>query len=363
MVVMDRNGFRTKKIDILADELRELGYRIRVFSDFQETPTFDCVQKGVRMMKESTPGIVFAFGGGAAIDTAKLMRFTYENPHVPVEKMVAPFMEMRWRNATAPLVHQIGLVAIPTTAGSGSEMTPFTELVMMGGRKMPICSHALQPDQVIQDPQFLEGVAERDAAISGFQSFVQAVESYVSVIATDHTRMVAGEAAQALYENLGVSHDKVFYASGQTGVAMANTLLGATTAMAMKFGSRFHVPHGMAMAVFVSHVIRYNAVDDPTRTTASPGYPYPMAREQYEALAKRIGGGTVPEFIDAIETLKKKLGLPTSIHSLGIAEKDYMAAVDQMAEETFGDQLGSTNPRFALLSEIRQLYIDAYYSA
>jgi acetaldehyde dehydrogenase/alcohol dehydrogenase len=377
VIVADPWALASESVDVVRKRLEAGGVRVFLFADFKGKPTFACIEKGVGMFRACKPDIVVVLGGGAAIDVAKVMRLHYEYPLLTQENMVSPFLEQRSRNIDVPVAHKLvrHFVAIPTTF-AGAEMTPFAEIRMGKQTKVPVCSYALLPDTVIRDSRFIDSLPRRAAATSGFACLAQGIESYTSVLANKTTRNMSLDAIKTLHRHVVDAHygqsearEFVFEAAGQAAMAFGNTLLGVASAMAMRAGSRFDIPHGEALGIFLPHVVRFNASKKPLRAAAHPNYPRCMASEHYAEVADAIGvtkdctttEQKVHALVTALEITRDQLGLATSIQETGtVYEDEYMTSIDQLAEGAFGDQLGSSNPRYALMDEIRELFRKAW---
>lgn len=351
-------------------ELQSQGYSGATFTDFGKHPTWECLQKGVQVMKDYKPDAIFAVGDENTINVAKLVRLVYENPKMSRDQLTAPFMETRWRSKQLPVKKSVALIAVPTTF-SGAEMTGHAHIEDEDKVLLPVCLGAsLQPDAVIQDSMYLTGLPKRDIAVTGLQALIQGIESFTSAGASSASRVLAKEAVKTIFFNLQdavTSQDarqKVLVAAGQVGMAASNSGLGTATALASKFRSRFNVPQGVALGVFIEDVIDFNSSNNPRRVAATPNYKYPMAKQHYAELARHMGltPETDEEAVDLLKSgirgLKKCLRLPMYGRDV-VSEEDFLGSVDEMAESTFGDQLGSTNPRMPLLSELANLYRSA----
>jgi acetaldehyde dehydrogenase/alcohol dehydrogenase len=298
---------------------------------------------------------------------------------VEFEGLALRFMDIRKRIYNFPLVGQKAMmVAIPTTSGTGSEVTPFAVITDdRTGLKYPIADYSLTPDMAIVDSDLVMDMPKSLAAAGGYDAIVHNIEAIVSVTATDYTTGLALESLRVLFKYLERSYEngaqdarareKVHNAATMAGMAFANAFLGICHSMAHKLGAAFHIPHGVANALLLSQVIRFNATDNPTKQAAFPQYRYPGAITRYVRIADYLGlGGTtndekIDALVYALEEIKAKLNIPHSIKEYGIPEDEFLARVDQLAEEAFDDQCTVTNPRYPLISELRELYLQAYY--
>jgi len=363
-------------VDRICSYLTELGMSISIFSDVPPDPSITVVMKGVEACKAAQPDIIVALGGGSPMDAAKMMRVLYEHPELKLKDLAARFLELRQRTAGFPeagtKVKQ--LICIPTTSGTGSEVTPFSVITDTDGQKYPLVSYRMTPDVAIVDPQFTEVLPKQLIAFAGFDALVHAVESTVSVFSSDYTRPLSTHAAVMLMDHLENSwngnqeaREKVHHAAAIAGMAFSNAFLGINHSMSHALGGEFHIPHGLANAVLFDVVIRYNAVKSPMRMAAFANYKYPQALEGYAALARSTG---VPEanqatmvegFIDRTTKLRKAIGIPLTIQEAKVPEADFLAKVDYLAAKAFDDQCTGTNPRYPLISELRELFMHAYY--
>ncbi|MDR1748706.1 MAG: iron-containing alcohol dehydrogenase, partial [Spirochaetaceae bacterium] len=350
-----------------------------VFFDVKPDPDLATIYKGVDIMNIFKPDVVIALGGGSPMDAAKIMRLMYEQPMVQFSELAMRFMDIRKRIFKFPeLGKKAYFVAIPTTSGTGSEVTPFAIVTdEQKNIKYPIADYSLTPDMAIVDPDFVMNMPKSLTAYSGIDAIVHATEAFVSVFATDYTNGMALEALRILFKYLPSAYaegaanpkarEKVHYASTMAGMAFANAMLGVCHSMAHKLGSAFHIPHGLANALLMTGVIRYNAVDAPSKQAAFPQYKYPIAVERYGRIADYLGlGGKTPDekvekLLGAIEELKKQLDIPVSIQAAGIDERQFLDTLEEMSMLAFDDQCTGGNPRYPLVEEIKQLYLNAYY--
>lgn len=381
-----------KKAFIVSDKpIYELGYPEKVihhlgnmhiesnlFFDVEPDPTLATVKKGLMRMTSFQPDVIIAIGGGSAMDAAKIMWLMYEHPEMEFEGMALRFMDIRKRIYSFPELSKKALmVAIPTTSGTGSEVTPFAVVTdEKTGIKYPIADYSLTPDMAIIDPEFVMTMPAKLAAWSGIDALTHAVEAMASVYATEFTNPYALEAARLIFKYLEPSvregaanqkaKEKVHYAATLAGIAFANAFLGICHSMAHKLGSEFHVPHGLANALIIKEVIRFNATNAPRKQAIFPQYKYPDAIQRYARMADYLGlGGNTPEekvelLITAIENLKQAVGIPASIKATGIHEEEFLQKVDLLSELAFDDQCTGANPRYPSIGEIKQLYLKAY---
>ncbi len=371
--------------------LYELGYAERVtrvlegmnidcevFYEVKPDPDLSTIQRGLGIMNVFKPDVIIALGGGSPIDAAKIMWLMYENPEVAFEGLAMRFMDIRKRIYSFPQMgRKAQLVAIPTTSGTGSEVTPFAVVTDdRTGRKYPIADYALTPSMAIVDPELVLSMPKGLTACSGIDALTHALEAFVSVCSTEYTNGLALEAIRILFKYLPASYhegganlkarERVHNASTMAGMAFANAFLGVCHSMAHKLGAMFHLPHGMANALLISPVIKYNATDRPIKQATFPQYTYPSAKERYARIADylNLGGKTLDEKVDlligAIEELKAKVELPKSIAGAGVDKKEFYEKLDELSELAFDDQCTGANPRYPLISEIKELYTKAY---
>ncbi len=371
------NGYVTK----VTKTLDKLGIQSEVFADVKPDPDLETIYKGLDILNVFKPDVIIALGGGSPMDAAKIMWLMYEQPLAKFSDLAMRFMDIRKRIYKFPqLGKKAFFVAIPTTSGTGSEVTPFAVVTdEKTGAKYPIADYELTPDMAIIDPDMVMHMPKTLTAFSGIDALVHAIEAYVSVMATDYTNGLCLEAIRIIFKYLPQAYaegaanpkarEKMAYASTMAGMAFANAFLGICHSMAHKLGSAFHVPHGLANALLISDVIRFNAVEAPTKQAAFPQYKYPLAIERYARIADYLGlGGKTPaqkveKLIEAVEDLKKKIDIPANLKDAGVDEKAFMDTLDELSEMAFDDQCTGGNPRYPLVKEIAELYKKAYYGA
>ncbi|EFW38859.1 bifunctional acetaldehyde-CoA/alcohol dehydrogenase [Treponema phagedenis] len=363
----------------LTKTLDTLGIEHEIFSDVKPDPDLSTIYKGVDLMNSFKPDMVIAFGGGSPMDAAKIMRMLYEQPMVKFGELALRFMDIRKRVFKFPkLGSKAVLVAIPTTSGTGSEVTPFAIVTDdKTGVKYPIADYELTPDMAIIDPDFVLGLPKALTAYSGIDAIVHNIEAFVSVLATDFTNGLALESLRLIFKYLPAAYtegeknvkarEKMHYAATLAGMAFANAFLGVCHSMAHKIGAQHHTAHGLANALLISDVIRYNATEAPRKQAIFPQYKYPVALERYAKIADHLnlGGKTNEEktekLIEKIEEIKRICEIPEDFRATGIPEKDFLEHLDDMSEKAFDDQCTTANPRYPLVSEIRELYLKCYY--
>lgn len=377
-IVTDKPLFELGYTDYVTKPLEEKGIDYEIFHEVEPDPTLATVKRGLAIMNNFKPDLIIALGGGSPMDAAKIMWLMYEAPDAKFELLAMRFMDIRKRIFDFPKLGVKALmVAIPTTSGTGSEVTPFAVVTDdRTGVKYPIADYELTPNMAIVDPALVLSMPKGLCAYSGLDALSHGVEALASVVSTEYTNAMALESIRIIFKYLPDSYakgaqdpkakEKVHYASTMAGMAFANAFLGICHSMAHKLGSMFHVPHGLANALLLSHVIRYNATDVPWKQTSFPQYTYPSAKERYARIADylNLGGATpdekVERLIDAIEALKAKLNIPKSIRDAGVPEKEFFAKLDELAEKAFDDQCTGANPRYPMISEIKELFIKAY---
>jgi acetaldehyde dehydrogenase/alcohol dehydrogenase len=377
-IVTDKPLFDLGVPERVANILAGYGLENVVFSEVQPDPDLETIEAGVRRMKAFEPDVIVAVGGGSPMDAAKMMWLKYEHPSVEFKDMALRFMDIRKRVYQFPkLGGKAMLVAIPTTSGTGSEVTPFAVVTDSAtGRKYPIADYELTPSMAIVDAELVLNMPPALTAFSGIDALTHAVEAIVAVTATDYTDSLALESIRILmqylpraYENGPrdeLAREKVHNAATMAGMAFANAFLGVCHSMAHKLGAMFHLAHGLANALLITEVIRYNATDAPRKQTAFPQYEYPSAKTRYARIARHLGlpGGTDDELVEsliaAIERLKAAVRIPLSIREAGVDEKMFFDNLDQLSEMAFDDQCTGANPRFPLFAEIKEIYRRAY---
>ncbi|WP_148715689.1 bifunctional acetaldehyde-CoA/alcohol dehydrogenase [Chitinolyticbacter meiyuanensis] len=369
------NGYCDETIRIL----KQMGLEVEVFYEVEADPTLEVVRKGTHMLNTFKPDVIIALGGGSPMDAAKIMWVMYEHPDVHFEDLALRFMDIRKRIYKFPkLGIKAQLVAIPTTSGTGSEVTPFAVVTdEKTGMKYPIADYELTPNMAIVDPNLVMHMPKSLTAYGGIDAVTHALEAYVSVMANEYSDPQALQALKLLGQYLPSSYangandpkarEMVHNAATIAGIAFANAFLGVCHSMAHKIGAEFHLAHGLANALLISNVIRYNAADIPTKQTAFSQYDRPIAKCRYADIAEHLGlkGRNDDEKVESlvawVEGLKTALEIPPSIQAAGVPEKEFLAKLDEVAEEAFDDQCTGANPRFPLISEIKQLLLDSYY--
>ncbi len=377
-LVTDNSLFSLNYHKKITDALEKENIKYKVFSNVQPDPSLENVKQGTKEMEDFNPDCIIALGGGSVMDAAKVMRMLYEHPNIDFKDMAMTFMDMKKRIYKFPKSGiKAKLLAIPTSSGTGSEVTPFSVITDDDGTKYPLADYELTPDMVIVDPELTMSMPKGLTVASGIDVFTHAIESYVSTIATDYTMPYSLKSAKLVMENLENSveggakakkaKENMANASCMAGMAFANAFLGICHSMAHKLGAKFHIPHGVANALLLSEVIKYNATDKPFRMGTFSQYEYPQAISRYAEFASFIGvkGKDDKELVDnlvkSFDKLKENIGIPLSIQEYGIKEKDFLDAVEQLSEDAFNDQCTGANPRYPKIEDLKDIYIASYY--
>ena len=373
-----QSGF-TKKITSVLDEM---GITHATFFNVTPDPTLACANEGVKQMRDFQPDVIIAVGGGSPMDAAKIMWVMYEHPEVDFQDMAMRFIDIRKRVYTFPHMGDKALfVAIPTTAGTGSEVTPFAVITdEKTGTKYPLADYELMPDMAIIDADLMMNIPKGLTSCSGIDAMSHALEAIASVMATDFTNGIAKEAARLIFEYLPSAYEKGAHdaearermanASTMAGMAFANAFLGVCHSMAHKLGSYWHIPHGMANSLMLEEVIRFNSSECPTKMGTFPQYAYPQCKARYADVARYVGckGKNDDELVEALiaklHDLQASIGQPKAIQEAlagKVTEEEFLARLDQMTEDAFDDQCTGANPRYPLMCEIKEMYLNAYY--
>ncbi len=369
------NGY-TKAV---TDKLDEMGIVHTTFFNVAPDPTLACAKEGAAAMTAFTPDCIITVGGGSAMDAAKIMWVLYEHPEADFMDMAMRFMDIRKRVYTFPRMGQKAyFIAVPTSSGTGSEVTPFAVITDEAtGVKYPLADYELLPQMAIVDADMMMDQPKGLTSASGIDALTHALEAYASMLATDYTDGLALKAIKTIFEYLPAAYDngasdpkarqKMADASTMAGMAFANAFLGVCHSMAHKLGAFHHLPHGIANALMIEEVLRFNAVETPVKMGTFPQYDHPRTLERYAEIADFLGlkGKTDEEklenLIKAITELKEKVGVKKTIKDYGIDEKYFLANLEDMTEQAFDDQCTGANPRYPLLSEIKDMYLNAYY--
>ncbi|EBO7024779.1 bifunctional acetaldehyde-CoA/alcohol dehydrogenase [Salmonella enterica] len=380
-IVTDRFLFNNGYADQITSVLKAAGVETEVFFEVEADPTLSVVRKGAELANSFKPDVIIALGGGSPMDAAKIMWVMYEHPETHFEELALRFMDIRKRIYKFPKMGvKAKMIAVTTTSGTGSEVTPFAVVTDDAtGQKYPLADYALTPDMAIVDANLVMDMPKSLCAFGGLDAVTHALEAYVSVLASEFSDGQALQALKLLKENLPASYhegsknpvarERVHSAATIAGIAFANAFLGVCHSMAHKLGSQFHIPHGLANALLICNVIRYNANDNPTKQTAFSQYDRPQARRRYAEIADHLGLSTpgdrtaakIEKLLAWLESIKAELGIPKSIREAGVQEADFLAHVDKLSEDAFDDQCTGANPRYPLVSELRQLLLASFY--
>ncbi len=377
-IVTDRFLFNSGAVDAIVSVLDEIGIDHQIFFDVKPDPTLSTINQAMEIIRPYEPDVIISLGGGSPMDAAKIMWLLYEQPDTNFEDIAMRFMDIRKRICSIPeLGKKATMVAIPTTSGTGSEVTPFAIITDDETHvKYAIADYALTPNMAIIDPNFVDGMPKGLTAASGIDALVHATEAYVSALATNFTNSNALEATKLVFRYLErsynegandpIAREKMHYAATIAGMAFANSFLGLCHSMAHKLGAMFNVPHGVANALLIRQVIKYNAVDCPAKQCIFPQYKFPNAKAKYGQIADELGLGgknddeKVELLISEIDRLMKAVNLPNSIKDFGVSEADFNAKLDEMVELAFDDQCTGANPAYPLMKDIKAIYKDAY---
>ena len=377
-IVTDRFLFNSGAVDNITKVLDEIGIDHQVFFDVKPDPTIATVKQAMEIVKPYEPDVIIALGGGSPMDAGKIIWLLYEQPDTNFADISMRFMDIRKRICQIPeLGQKATMVCIPTTSGTGSEVTPFSIITDEKTHyKYAIADYALTPNMAIVDPNFVDGMPKGLTAASGIDALVHSLEAYVSCMATNFTNSNALEATKLVFKYLArsynegandpVAREKMHYAATIAGMSFANAFLGLCHSMAHKLGAMYNIPHGVANALLIRQIIKFNAVDKPTKQAIFPQYKYPNAKTKYGQVADEIGLGgktddeKVERLIKAVDELMTEINLPKSIREFGVKEEEFMANLDVLVERAFDDQCTGANPRYPLMSEIKKLFLDAY---
>ena len=369
------NGY-TKGI---TDKLDEMGIVHETFFNVAPDPTLACAKEGAKLMESFKPDCIIAVGGGSAMDAGKIMWVMYEHPEVDFMDMAMRFMDIRKRVYTFPKMGEKAyFIAVPTSAGTGSEVTPFAVITdETTGTKYPLADYELLPKMAIVDANMMMNAPKGLTSASGIDAVTHALEAYASMLATEYTDGLAKEALRNIFEYLPRAYnngandpearEKMANAATMAGMAFANAFLGVCHSMAHKLGAFHHLPHGIANALMIDEVLRFNSAEVPEKMGTFPQYDHPHTLRRYAEIAEslNLGGNTDEEklenLIKKIDELKEQIGIKKTIKDYGIDEKDFLDRLDEMTEQAFDDQCTGANPRYPLMSEIKQMYLNAYY--
>ena len=378
-IVTDQFLYKNGYTKCVTDKLDEMGIVHTTFYDVAPDPTLGCAKEGAKAMASFEPDCIIAIGGGSAMDAGKIMWVMYEHPEVDFMDMAMRFMDIRKRIYTFPKMGEKAFfIAVPTSSGTGSEVTPFAVITDENtGIKYPLADYELLPKMAIVDADMCMDQPKGLTAASGIDALTHALEAYASVMATEFTDGLALKAMKNIFDYLpaafengshdAVAREKMATASTMAGMAFANAFLGVCHSMAHKLGAFHHLPHGVANALLITDIMRFNASEVPSKMGTFPQYSYPHCKARYIECADFLGiqGKNDDEkfenFIKAIEDLKKKVGIKKTIKDYGVDEKYFLDTLDDMVEKAFDDQCTGANPRYPLMSEIKEMYLKAYY--
>ena len=378
-IVTDSFLFKSGFTKNITDKLDELGIQYACFYDVAPDPTLGCAMEGVKQIRDFEPDVIIALGGGSPMDAAKIMWVLYEHPEADFLDMAMRFVDIRKRVYTFPKMGEKAyFIAVPTSAGTGSEVTPFAVITDdETGIKYPLADYELLPNMAIIDADNMMTQPKGLTSASGIDALTHALEAYASIMATDYTDGLALKAMKNIFTYLPAAYDKgandpyarekMADASCMAGMAFANAFLGVCHSMAHKLGAYHHLPHGVANALLICHVMRFNAAEVPAKMGTFSQYQYPHTLERYAECAHFCGvcgkddAETLELFIQKIEQLKEAVGIKKTIKDYGVDEQYFLETLDQMVEDAFDDQCTGCNPRYPLLSEIKEMYLKAYY--
>lgn len=379
-IVTDRFLFDSGAVRTITDTFEEMDIDYQIFFDVQPDPTLSTAKQAMTMVNAYQPDLIVALGGGSPMDVAKIIWLMYEQPDTNFEDISMRFMDIRKRICSIPeLGKKADLVCIPTTSGTGSEVTPFSVITDDKTHvKYAIADYALTPKMAIIDANFVDNMPKGLTSAGGIDALVHALESYVSVMATNYTNSLALEAIKQIFRYLPtaynegandpIAREKMHNAATIAGMAFANAFLGVCHSMAHKLGAMYNIPHGIANALLICQVIRFNATDCPKKQTAFPQYTAPEAKKRYAQIAHVLyladenvsDDEKVERLIKAVAELKEKIGIPASIREWGVDEKTFKKNLDKLVRLAFDDQCTGANPVYPLMSDIKQIYLDAF---
>lgn len=378
-IVTDQFLYKNGYTKCVTDKLDSLGIMHTTFYNVAPDPTLACAKEGAEAMRLFEPDCIIAIGGGSAMDAGKIMWVMYEHPEADFMDMAMRFMDIRKRIYTFPKMGEKAyFIAVPTSSGTGSEVTPFAVITdEVSGIKYPLADYELLPNMAIIDADMMMNQPKGLTSASGIDALTHALEAYASIMATDYTDGLALKAIKNIFKYLPSAYEngandakareQMANASTMAGMAFANAFLGVCHSMAHKLGAFHHLPHGVANALLITDVMRFNASDTPAKMGTFSQYAYPHCKERYLECADFVGitGENDDEkfenFITAIEELKERVGIKKTIKDYGVDEKYFLDTLDEMVEQAFDDQCTGANPRYPLMSEIKEMYLKAYY--
>ena len=378
-IVTDTFLYENGYTKVVTDKLDEMGIVHETFFNVAPDPTLACAKEGAKLIDAFKPDCIIAIGGGSAMDAAKIMWVLYEHPEVDFLDMAMRFMDIRKRVYTFPKMGEKAyFIAVPTSAGTGSEVTPFAVITdETTSQKYPLADYELLPKMAIVDADMMMNAPKGLTSASGIDALVHSIEAYVSMMATEFTDGLAIEAIKTIFEYLPrayeegandpIAREKMANAATMAGMAFANAFLGICHSMGHKLGAYHHLPHGVTVGLVLDEVMRFNAEEVPTKMGTFPQYEYPHALRRYAEIADslNLGGNTDQEklerLINKIDELKERVGFKKTIKDYGISEEDFLSTLDEMSEKAFDDQCTGANPRYPLISEIKEIYLKTYY--
>ena len=378
-IVTDTFLYENGYTKVVTDKLDEMGIVHETFFNVAPDPTLACAKEGAKLIDAFKPDCIIAIGGGSAMDAAKIMWVLYEHPEIDFLDMAMRFMDIRKRVYTFPKMGEKAyFIAVPTSAGTGSEVTPFAVITdETTGQKYPLADYELLPKMAIVDADMMMNAPKGLTSASGIDALVHSIEAYVSMMATEFTDGLAIEAIKTIFEYLPrayeegandpIAREKMANAATMAGMAFANAFLGICHSMGHKLGAYHHLPHGVTVGLVLDEVMRFNAEEVPTKMGTFPQYEYPHALRRYAEIADslNLGGNTDQEklerLINKIDELKERVGFKKTIKDYGISEEDFLSTLDDMSEKAFDDQCTGANPRYPLISEIKEIYLKTYY--
>ncbi|MCL2228962.1 MAG: bifunctional acetaldehyde-CoA/alcohol dehydrogenase, partial [Firmicutes bacterium] len=371
-IVTDEFLYKNNYTKPVTDKLDEMGIRHHTFFNVKPDPTLSTAHEGAKIMREFEPDCIIALGGGSPIDAAKIMWVLYEHPKADFLDLAMRFMDIRKRVCGFPKMGgKANFIAIPTTAGTGSEVTPFAVITDdKTGIKYPLADYEILPNMAIVDIDLMMDMPKGLTAASGIDALVHSLEAYASMLASDYTDGMALTAIKNVFKYLPIAYadgknaearEKMADAATIAGMSFANAFLGICHSMAHKLGAFFDLPHGVANALLIKEVIKYNATDNPKKMGAFSQYTHPFAKARYEEIASYIGVKGVDGLLGKIDELKAAIGIKKTIKEYGVSEKDFLEKMDKMVEQAFDDQCTGANPRYPLMAEMKQMYLNAFY--
>ena len=378
-IVTDSFLYKNGYTKVITDKLNEMGIEHATFFDVQPDPTLASAKEGAKILTDFNPDCIIAVGGGSAMDAAKIMWVLYEHPEVEFLDMAMRFMDIRKRVYTFPKMGEKAyFIAVPTSAGTGSEVTPFAVITdETTGIKYPLADYELLPKMAIVDANMMMDAPKGLTSASGIDAVTHCLEAYASMMATPYTDALAKEALGKIFKYLPRAYEngandpeareEMANAATMAGMAFANAFLGVCHSMAHKLGAFHHIAHGIANALLIDEVLRYNSQEAPVKMGTFPQYGYPNTLRRYAEIAESVGitGNNDEEklenLIKKIDELKETIGIKPTIRDYGVDEKDFLATLDEMTEDAFDDQCTGTNPRYPLMIEIKDMYLQAYY--